>query len=43
MREDNLRKESQRFERLKRQLDELKRNGKVEMEMQRKKLEDNYA
>ena len=43
IREENLYKESQRFERLKRQLDELKRNGKIEMEMQRKKLEDNYA
>ena len=43
MREDHLRQESQRFERLKRQLEELKRNGKIEMELQKKKLEDKYA
>jgi len=32
-----------RFQRLTRELEEIKRKGKIEMELQRKKIEDNYA
>ena len=39
IREENLKKESQRVEQLKRQLDTLKKNGKLEMETQKKKIE----
>jgi len=39
IREENLKKESQRVEQLKRQLDLLKKNGKLEMEAQKKKIE----
>lgn len=39
IREENLKKESQRVEQLKRQLDLLKKNGKLEMETQKKKIE----
>ena len=32
-----------RFSRLTRELEEIKRKGKIEMEIQKKKIEDNYA
>jgi len=40
VREDNLVKESRRYETLKRELEMLKRNGKLEMEQARKRLMD---
>lgn len=43
IREENLDRESKRFERLKRELDFLKRNGKNEQEAMKKKIEENYA
>lgn len=42
IREENLKKESQRVEQLKRQLDTLKKNGKLEMEAQKKKIEQDH-
>ena len=42
IREENLQRESQRYERLKRELEMLKRNGKIEMQEQKKKIQANY-
>ena len=42
IREENLKRESKRYEMLKRELEMLKRNGKAEMEFQKKKLQENY-
>ena len=41
-REDNLNKQAQRCDRLHRELDALKKNGKVEMEHEKRKLNDRY-
>ena len=43
IREENLDRASRRFESLKRELDFLKRNGKNEQEIMKKKIEENYA
>ena len=43
IREENLDRASRRFESLKRELDFLKRNGKNEQEVMKKKIEENYA
>ena len=43
LREDNLRKEGERYQRLKHELDRLKKDGKEQMEHQKKKIEDTYA
>ena len=40
IREETLQRESKRYEFLKRELETLKRNGKVEMETMRKKLKE---
>ena len=42
IRAETLAKEREKYKRLKQQLDELKRNGKEEMELQQKKIEDFY-
>lgn len=43
IREENLDREAKRFEKLKRELDLLKRNGKHEQEMMKQKIQDTYA
>jgi hypothetical protein len=43
LREENLKKEGERFQRLKHKLDDLKKEGKEQMELQKKKIEDTYA
>lgn len=42
LREETLKAELHRFESLKRQLNELKSVGKIEMEQQKKKIQDAY-
>ena len=43
IREENLKKEGERYQRLKHKLDDLKKDGKEQMELQKKKIEDTYA
>ena len=43
IREENLRKEGERYQRLKHELDRLKKDGKEQKELQKKKIEDTYA
>ena len=43
IREENLRKEGDIYQRLKHELERLKKDGKEQMELQKKKIEDTYA
>lgn len=43
IREENLDREAKRFEKLKRELDLLKQNGKREQEMMKQRIQENYA